>query len=158
MNLFDFDTIIFDLDLTVWDGCEDKYWAKFLHFPFTIQDRKIIGSDGKFVEFHEDIKYVLSKLHETNKNIGFLTLGGCLNTLDEDQPVTHCLKMYDVYKYFNFQKTILYKTDIKSKHIMKSGKTVFIDDSQHNLDDVSQAHSDITVVDRLSFKNWRELL
>ena len=158
MNLNEFDTIIFDLDFTIWDGCEDKYWAKYLKFPYTIKNRKIYGSDQKYVEFHEDIKNVLSILYTSNKNLGFITLGGLLDIQYEDQPVTHCLKMYDVYKYFNHQKTILYKTDQKSKYIIKSGKTVFIDDDQHNLDDINQNHTDIITINRLNFKNWKDLL
>ena len=158
MNLNTFDTIIFDLDFTVWDGCEDKYWAKYLKFPYTIDDRRIYGSDQKYIEFHEDIKDVLSKLYASNKNLGFITLGGLLDISDEDQPVTHCLKMYDVYKYFNHQKTILYKTDQKSKYIIKKGKTVFIDDNQHNLDDINQNHSEIVTINRFDFKNWKDLL
>jgi hypothetical protein len=158
MNLNSFNTIIFDLDFTIWDGCEEKYWAKCLSFPFTIEDRKIYGSDKKYIEFHEDIKFVLSELYKSNKNLGFITLGGLLNISDEDQPVTHCLKMYDVYKYFNHQKTILYKTDIKSKYLMKQGKTIFIDDAPINLEDMKNVHPDVVSLDRFSFKNWKELL
>lgn len=158
MNLNTFDTIIFDLDFTVWDGCEDKYWAKYLKFPYTIDDRKIYGSDQKYIEFHEDIKEILLKLHSSNKNLGFITLGGLLDISDEDQPVTHCLKMYNIYKYFNHQKTILYKTDFKSKHLKKLGRTIFIDDAVNNLEDVSKIHPDVITLNRLSFKNWKELL
>ena len=158
MKINSFDTIIFDLDFTIWDGCEEKYWAKYLTFPYTIKDNKIYGSDNKFIELHEDIKLVLSELHKYNKNIGFITLGGLLNISDEDQPVTHCLKMFDIYKYFNHQKTILYKTEIKSKHLMKSGKTIFIDDSPINLEDMKKSHPDVLSLDRFSFKNWKELL
>lgn len=158
MNLNTFDTIIFDLDFTIWDGCEDKYWAKYLKFPYTIDDRKIYGSDQKYIEFHEDIKDVLAILYTSNKNLGFITLGGLLDVSDEDQPVTHCLKMYDVYKYFNHQKTILYKTDLKSKYLKKLGRTIFIDDAPNNLEDVSKIHPDVITLNRLSFKNWKELL
>ena len=66
--------------------------------------------------------------------------------------------MYDVYKYFNHQKTILYKTDIKSKYLMKQGKTIFIDDSPINLEDMNNVYPDVVSLDRLSFKNWKELL
>lgn len=158
MNLNTFDTIIFDLDFTIWDGCEDKYWAKYLKFPYTIDDRKIYGSDQKYIEFHEDIKDVLAILYTSNKNLGFITLGGLLDVSDEDQPVTHCLKMYDVYKYFNHQKTILYKTDLKGKYLKKLGRTIFIDDAPNNLEDVSKIHPDVITLNRLSFKNWKELL
>jgi len=158
MKINSFDTIIFDLDFTIWDGCEEKYWAKYLTFPYTIKDNKIHGSDSKYVKLHEDIKLVLSELHKLNKNIGFITLGGLLNIPDDDQPVTHCLKMFDIYKYFNHQKTILYKTDIKSKYLVKSGKTIFIDDSPINLEDMKKSHPDVVSLDRFSFKNWKELL
>lgn len=158
INIIEFDTIILDLDFTIWKGCEEKYWAKNLISPYKLSNKKIIGSDLKYIEFDKDIKFFLKKLYKLNKKIGFLTLGGLLSVKDEDQPVTSCLKMYDVYKYFNHQKTILYKTDCKAKHIIKNNKTVFIDDNIDNLEIVSKNHSDITCINRYSFNNWKELL
>ncbi len=158
MKLNDFDTIIFDLDFTVWNGCRDKYWGKNLISPLNLQGRRITGSDGDSIEFQEGIKEVITFLHEHNKRIGFITLGGLL-TVDYDQePVVECLKMYGIYKYFNHQKTVLFKTDKKSRHIIKNGKTIFIDDNEEVLSDIRDNCPDITAVNRYSFANWKELI
>lgn len=158
MKLSDYDTIIFDLDSTIWTGCENEYWGKKLISPLTIKDRKIIGSDGKYVEFHENVKQVLSLLTDQNKNIGFLTLGGLLTVEYDDEPVIKCLKIYDVYKYFNHQKTVLYRTDLKSRHIQHLGKTIFIDDSEEVLRDIRNNCPTVKVLNRNEFNNWGELI
>jgi hypothetical protein len=158
MNLNNFDTIIFDLDFTVWDGCEEKYWGKNLIDPIILKNKRVIGNDGKYIEFHSNIKRVLKQLYKNNKNLGFITLGGLLTVSYEEEPVVKSLKLYDVYKYFNHQKTILYKTDIKSKHIIQKGKTVFIDDSDHNIKDITENCPNITCIHRFSFNNWKELI
>ena len=108
MKLSNYDTIILDLDYTVWDGCEPKYWAKYLNNNLRLEDRKIIDSTGKYVEFHENIKEVLLYLNSLNKNIGFITLGGLLDTEYDDQIVVKCLKLYNIYDLFNHQKIIKY--------------------------------------------------
>ena len=41
---------------------------------------------------------------------------------------------------------------------MKQGKTIFIDDSPINLEDMNNVYPDVVSLDRLSFKNWKELL
>lgn len=158
MNLNNFDTVIFDLDFTIWNGCQDKYWGKNLIPPIEIHGRKISGADNKYIEFHDGIKEVISSLNKNNKKIGFITLGGLLTVSYEDEPVIKCLKMYDIYRYFNHQKTVLYKTDKKSKHIVQSNRTIFIDDNEEVLEDIRNNCSSVTVLNRNDFKNWRELI
>ena len=158
MKLSDYDTIILDLDYTVWDGCEPKYWAKYLNNNLRLEDRKIIDSTGKYVEFHENIKEVLLYLNSLNKNIGFITLGGLLDTEYDDQIVVKCLKLYNIYDLFNHQKTVLYRTGVKSKHILPINKTIFIDDSEENLLDMKLNVPHVDIKNRYSFNNWNELL
>lgn len=158
MKLFDFDTIIFDLDFTIWDGCEKEFWAKLLTFPFRLNDRTIYDTKNKFIKLHKGIEFVLFNLYENKINLGFLSIGGLQEIHHESQPSVICLRMFDIYKYFNHQKTIIYKTERKSNFIIPKNKTLFIDDNEIVLTDVKKFHPQITVLNRYDFKNWEDII
>jgi hypothetical protein len=158
MKLLDFDTIIFDLDFTIWDGCEKGFWAKLLTFPFRLDGRTIYDTEKRYIKFHEGIETVLFNLNKHKINTGFLSIGGLQEVHHESQPSIICLRMFGIYEYFNYQKTITYKTEQKSKHIIPRGKTLFIDDNESMLIDVKNTHPQITVLNRYDFKNWEDII
>lgn len=158
MDLLKYDTIILDLDLTVWTGIEPTFWAKLLQFPFQLVEDIIVGSDGKYIKLHEGFRDVIQKLSDANINLGFLSVGGLQYIPYESQPSVICLRLYQIHDYFKYQRTIVYRDEIKSKYFKPKGKTLFIDDNAANLLDVKEIFRDVDVLNRYDFKNWKDLL
>lgn len=155
----DFDTIILDLDFTIWHGCRDKFWAKSLQFPIKRDKRIIFDKNGDYITLDVGIDTFLIKLTELNKNIGFITRGGFLDTKFDDQPSIICLKEYGIFNHFNYNCHVLYKDDYKSDVFQPLDKTLFIDDNERDLSDInSVGYKNTTVLNRNSFKKWKELL
>lgn len=153
-----FDTIILDLDFTVWKGSKQHFWAKSLEFPITKIRNKLYDKNQDYIELYYGFKKFVSYLNKNNKNVGFITRGGLLNVEYDKQPCIICLRQFDILKYFNYKSHILYKTDLKSNVFEKKGETIFIDDNPLDLDDIKKHHPTVTVLDRTTFKNWNELL
>jgi predicted phosphatase len=153
-----YDTIIFDLDFTLWDGCEKDFWAKKLEFPIKLKNKTIFDKQGKSITLQNGVKEILSYLSLKNKNIGFITRGGLLETEFENQPPIKCLKKFEIFDFFNYQKVVIYKTDLKSRYIIPCGKTLYIDDNPMDLNDISLHHKDIHLINRNDFLNWKDIL
>lgn len=158
IKLKNFDTIIFDLDFTLWDGCEKDFWAKKLKHPINLEKNYIFDSEGKFIKLQNGVAEMLRVLEKENKNIGFITRGGLLKTKDEDQPPIKCLKLFGIFDFFNYEKIVLFKTDIKSKYLKPFGKTIYIDDNPIDLNDISDHHKGTHVINRNNFLNWEDIL
>jgi len=158
IKLIEFETIIFDLDFTIWDGCDKDFWAKKLQFPVRRENNLIIDNDGKHIKLQDGIVEILSFLKANNKKLGFLTRGGLLETEYSDQPSIKCLNLFGIFNMFNHQKTVLYRTDLKSKYIKPIGKTIFIDDNEIDLTDMKENQPNVFSLDRNSFNEWQDLL
>lgn len=158
ININNYDTVILDLDFTIWKGCKAHFWAKSLQFPIYKHRERIIDSNGDYISLYRGVKKFLKHLTEQKKNIGFITRGGLLNIKDEEQPCIICLKTFDIYKYFNYNQCILYKTDLKSRVLCPLDKTIFIDDNPIDLNDIREHHKNVTVLDRTLFTKWSELI
>jgi predicted phosphatase len=158
IKLKNFDTIIFDLDFTLWDGCEKDFWAKKLKHPINLEKNYIFDSENKFIKLQNGVVEMLSALEKENKNIGFITRGGLLKTKYEDQPPIKCLKLFGIFNFFNYEKIVLFRTDIKSKYLKPFGKTIYIDDNPIDLNDISDHHKGTHVINRNNFLNWEDIL
>jgi hypothetical protein len=159
MTLLDYDTVIFDLDYTIWDGCRNSFWAKYLIPPYVLTKNKIYDVNGNFIELQDGIAEILSALFLENKFIGFASIGGLLDVEFENQPSIIFLNLYGIYKYFNYQKLLLYKTEKKASLLIPYKKTLYIDDSIDQLQDVHNIHQDsIDILNRHNFINWKDIL
>jgi predicted phosphatase len=159
MKLLDYDTIITDLDNTIWDGYKPYFWAKLLKLPYTLQGRQVTGAGYEAILLQQDVKEVFTVLFTKNINLGFASIGGLENTSLEKQPSVILLKMFGLYDLFLYQKILVFKTERKSLLINPQGKTLYIDDSTEQLKDVRLVHGDtIDLLHRHSFKNWKDLL
>ena len=98
MKLIDYDTVIVDLDFTIWDGCEPNYWAKLLTPPYTISRNRIYDCTGKYIELHFGVPLVLSVLKQCGVRCGFASVGGIKDLSVEAQPSIIALKLFDIYK------------------------------------------------------------
>ena len=163
-----FNTIIFDLDNTLWQcvtpkgegigAYETSAPYKFLD-ALTIQDIK-----GNIITLQEGVKEVLDILDLCNKNLGIVSRGEKLVDVEKkvsvpfaSQPSTMLLKKFDIFKYFNLY--IIYKAFGNKADLVKSdgNKTLFIDDDKGQLDEVNQK-GEVDVLWRKSFINWKDLL
>ncbi|KKQ34577.1 MAG: hypothetical protein US50_C0043G0009, partial [Candidatus Nomurabacteria bacterium GW2011_GWB1_37_5] len=68
MKLIDFDTVVFDLDFTLWRGNKPRLWAKSLAYPIVPCGLCIMDANCDFIILDKQVKFVLSKLQ--NKNLG----------------------------------------------------------------------------------------
>lgn len=158
IKLKNYDTIIFDLDFTLWDGCEKDFWAKKLKHPIRLEQNFIFDSENKFIKLQDGVIEMLKSLKIQNKNLGFVTRGGLLETKLEDQPPIVCLKLFKILDFFNYDRIVLFRTDIKSKYLKPFRKTIYIDDNPIDLNDISSVHKNISVLDRNSFSKWKDLI
>jgi hypothetical protein len=152
-----YDTVILDLDFTIWTGCRDKFWSKSLIPPLKCRDLVITDTNGDFIKLDDTIIPFLERLTKNNTNIGFITRGGLLLTKYEEQPPIICLKLFKIFHFFKYDSHVLYKTDLKSEYIKPCGKTLYIDDNNVDLMDISSI-KEVDTLNRHHFKNWLELL
>jgi predicted phosphatase len=155
-----YDTVIFDLDGTIWDVLSAKgegmgaYETKppyKLVAPYIILD-----SEDNVIQLQKGIQDMLDLLDLTGKDIGIMSRGEDINKPFEAQPSTQLLKKFDIYKYFNYK--IIYKAfGDKSQYVRPRGVTLFIDDDKSNVDNVNK-RGDVDVLWRKAFKNWLDLL
>lgn len=158
MNLLKYNTVILDLDCTIWDGCEPKFWAKLLIPPLTLKENSIYDSFKNYITLQNNVDTVIKYLRNNNINVGFLSVGGLVDVPYEKQPSIMCLAMFNLLNFFNYQKTIVFRNNKKSEFFIPNGKTLFIDDDNEKLNDIKFNFPEVDVLSRYSFKNWMDLL
>jgi len=162
-----YDTIIFDLDNTIWDCFNPTgtgIGAYTTEAPYELQEKDIIVDiNGNVIRLQEGIRECLEILDNNNKNLGIVSGGQKLSDITsrisipiQAQPSIMLLKKFDIYKYFNYD--IILKAFVnKLEYVRPLGKTLFIDDMQDNLSDVQQ-NPKIDVLWRKSFQTWQQVL
>ena len=157
--LLDYDTIILDLDFTIWTGCKPAFWAKLLEPPYKIDGYRFYGAGNTYIELHSGIQDVLKILYENKKNIGFASRGALNDIPWMSQPSIMALNEFKIHYYFNYQKILVFKTVDKIPFLKPLGKTIYIDDNEDELKRVISMHGDkIDVINRNTFNNWRSIL
>ncbi len=153
-----YDTIILDLDDTIWRGHNTNgIWAKHMDNTWVLDDKgSAIGNDNHRLKLDLEIRDFLNAYRD--KNLGFLTRGGIKYVQWEDQPVIKCLKLFKIYHYFKYDSYVLYKDDKKSRVFLPEGKTLYIDDDNDQLADIRYSFPDVTVLNRHSFDKWTQLI
>lgn len=155
-----YDTIIFDLDNTIWNcyspngdgiGAYETENPYKLVSPGVLQDIK-----GNIIKMQEGAMEVLKALDEDDKNMGIVSRGELFDRPFDAQPSIMILKKFEIYSYFNYE--IILKVGIDKKEYCKPlGTTLFIDDDDTQLQSVMQ-RDDIDVLPRQSFQDWEILL
>lgn len=158
--LLDYDTILLDLDFTVWDGCKPLFWARLLEPPFRLDGKKFYsGHSSDHITLQDGIDEVLKVLFANEKNIGFASRGGADDIDYNHQPTVIALQAFGIYKYFNYQKILVHRTVNKARLLEPSGNTLYIDDNPDDLLKVKEIHGDtIKLLNRNEFNNWRDIL
>jgi len=158
--LEEYDTIIFDLDGTVWDVLSDKgegMGAYETSGPYKLQSRDVVTDiEDNVIQLHKGISEMLDILDLAGKNLGIMSRGEAVDLPFEAQPSTQLLKKFEIYGYFNYE--VIYKAfGDKSAYVRPRGKTLFIDDDKKNIDSVNE-RGDVDVLHRKAFNNWLDLL
>ena len=86
ISINDFNTIILDLDFTVWHGCRAKFWAKELKEPLTLDYNYIHDINGDYIKIDSDFRYFIKQCYNKKKQIGYITRGGLLGIPYDLQP------------------------------------------------------------------------
>jgi hypothetical protein len=158
--LKDYNTIILDLDDTVWFGSETNFWAKRLRGD--LQHRVVDGTEriydetGRFLSLSSDFKVFLKTSLQQGKTIGFLSRGKLLGIPFDLQPSVRVLKMFGLLEFFNICD-LVHKDENKAHWIRPHGETIFVDDNEKDLTCVRIMHPSIKCIDRAAFANWMEL-
>jgi len=162
-----YNTIIFDLDRTLWD-CFTSKGEQIAGYqtipPYSLQSKNIIVDiKGNIIQLQEGVRELLELLDNLDKNLGVVSRGQKLIDVDKrievpfsSQPSVMLLKMFDLYKYFN-KGVILKAFEDKKFYVKEEGKTLFIDDDDRWVQSVNE-REDIDVLNRKSFRNWNDLL
>lgn len=157
MEILKYDTVLLDLDFTIWSGCRHKFWAKSLTSFNRIAPNIIVDKNNDWIRLDDEVDIFLDVLKTNGINLGFVTKGGVLDTPYNDQPAVKCLKLFNILPYFNYCTHVIYKTENKSDYIQPKGKTLFIDDSPDVIKDI-KTNTACDVINRDTFLSWKDLL
>ena len=152
--------VILDLDNTIWscfDPRGNSIGAKHLEVPFVrIDETTFKDIRENIIHLDPTIKDVLEALDDYGIKLGICSRAALKDVTENAQPAVEILKKADLWKYFDY--TITIKPDIKkSEYVFSdSGKVLFIDDQQDNLQDVEQSGR-ADVLDRRRFKEFGDL-
>ena len=156
----DYDTVIFDLDRTIWDCFKPDgtgIGAFMMCAPLKLQSSDtVVDLYGNICKTQAGIRKVLELLDRSNKNLGIVSSGEKRNTPFQAQPSTMLLKKFDLYGYFNHEIVLKEGID-KAQYVKPKGKTLFIDDSQEQVQAVNEK-GEVDVVYRTSFQSWEQTL
>jgi predicted phosphatase len=152
---------IFDIDrtlITSYNSDGKLIWLKNMQPPFEkINDDTVKDAKGSAAFLHQGTREMLFHLFEQNKDIGFLSAGSLPNVEYDLQPSVKIMKMFDIYLYFNSHKILEYKTVKKEEHLKNFEDCVFFDDDEKHIVPAYKLDN-VTVIDRKSFTDWRQLL
>ena len=152
ISLSKFEHVVFDLDRTVWDTY-DRFntliWAKQLVFPLSFNDAGHVVDDvGSVCILRPGITNFLSELFESGKLISFLSVGGIKARQPGFQPSLILLQMFDIGKYFEGDRLLLYKTCPKVGALSCTKSTIMFDDNAKTRDELN-SQTDVRAVSDL---------
>jgi len=152
---------IFDIDrtlITSHNSAAELIWLKNMHPPFKkINDYIVEDAKGSISTLHRGAREMLFHLAKQKKDIGFLSAGALLDVRYDLQPSILIMKMFNIYSFFNSHKLLEYKTVKKEEHLKAFGECVFFDDDEKHIIPAYKLDN-VTVIDRKSFTDWRQLL
>ena len=152
---------IFDIDrtlITSHNSNGELIWLKNMCPPFEkINDYTVKDTNGSISILHKGTREMLFYLAKQKKDIAFLSAGSLLDVRYDLQPSILIMKMFNIYSFFNSHKLLEYKTVKKEEHLKAFGECVFFDDDEKHIIPAYKLDN-VTVVDRKSFADWRQLL
>lgn len=156
----DYDTVIFDLDATIWDvvSATGEGLGAYQMVPPLRQDYPMVvfDSHGNVAKLQKGVVQLFRALNDAGKNIGAVSSGEDEDRPFQAQPATMLLKQFRLYSLINLD-IVLKKDADKKLYVKPHGKTLFIDDKKENVDEVN-AYGRVDVLWRGAFQTWDQLL
>jgi predicted phosphatase len=161
-TLLGYDTILFDLDHTVWTALNNTGQAISVARttpPYELTDQDTVqDSKDNVIRLQDGIRKLMQVLNKNGIALGIVTKSGDSNTPFSAQPGVMLLKAFDLYKYLNDAFVVVLghpeKID-KDDYVRGDGKTLLIDDDLANLKEVNErALADI--LNRNAFISWND--
>lgn len=162
-----YDTVIFDLDGTIWDVITpsgEEEGAYFTDAPYSLLEKDVITDiKGNTIRLQPGVREVLELLDDSGINVGIMSNGekftdealtAALPT--QAQPSIMLLKKFGIYQYFNYDIILKAFVD-KAEYVKAKGRTLFIDDMPKNTLSVDQIPN-VDVLQRKTFQSWEQLL
>lgn len=164
-DIFSYDTILFDLDGTVWDiisSDEKDISAADTKGPYQLLEGDIIlARDGVRIFLHPGFWEFLTLLVEEGISLGVVSSSKSASP-DKDptmQPAFQLLEKFDLGGYFDAGIVIEHSSIPKSRLVNRiaKGKTLLIDNELDVLQDVEE-ESNVDVLPRWTFPDYYELV
>lgn len=158
INLLEFDTIILDADETIWDVVNSSnvgIASKDTVPPYTRKNDDpniVIDAQGNQVILKDGLLSKLRQLKLQGKEIYIVSYSDKDNVGYNDQPIILILKAFNALDLF---EDIIIDDEIpKSESVLNidDGNSVFIDDNEKNIIDVS-LHTDVKTIDSKEHKD-----
>lgn len=155
----DYDTVIFDLDKTIWE-CFDARGTSIPAFkmepPFELVDEGLVKDIREnLCRLQPNFKDVLASLDDYGLNLGVVSRSALEDVSDEAQPAKMLIGKLDILRYFTYLVVIKAGID-KGDYARPDGRTLFIDDDQKMLQAVN-TRGLVDVLSRTKFMGWEKL-
>jgi len=155
----DYDSVVFDLDRTIWDCFTSQgtsIGAYAMQAPFELKSGVLIkDTNGNYCKLQEGVRTLIKSLDADNMNLGIVSSGEQENVTSNAQPSVMMLKKFHLHKYFNLY--VVCKQGInKREYVRPFGRTLFIDDDEENIEQV-KVNEKVDVLNRKVFEDWDEL-
>lgn len=155
-----YDTILFDLDGTLWD-CFTPKGESMGAYKTTPPYKRVFASvatdiNNNIIRVQRGVPELLNALDAADINLGIVSRSELEDKPFSAQPAIMLLKLFDLYKYFNYQISLKLTME-KSEYVKPLGKTLFIDDEQENTNAVNQSGK-ADVLWRGAFGDWDQLM
>lgn len=156
----DYDTVIFDLDNTLWDVVSEAgsaLSAADVVPPLVLMGKDIVlDSQNNTIRLQRFVRELLDLLDKNMTNLGIVSRSELQNRPFESQPAIMLLKKFHIFDYFNYEIHLKHGME-KSEYVRPLGKTLFIDNERENVSNVDlNCCSD--VMWRGSFRQWSDTL
>lgn len=158
--LENYNSVIFDIDQTLIDcfsSAGDSIGCYRTVAPYSLLSKNVIKDiEGNIIRLQQHVRDFLDILDENNINLGICSRGEKRDTPFAAQPTIMILKKFDIYRYFNLDIILKEKIN-KYEYVKPVGKTLFIDDNEEQLQNVS-SNPEIDILNRKAFDDWFQLL
>jgi predicted phosphatase len=158
---------LFDLDLTIWETKNKNglsIWAKQMIPPLQFDGKDAVQDDVYSIcKLKRNFRDYINSLNQSGHKVGFISNSMYFGLPIEIQPVTLLMKEFDLDRYFNYVRILLYKTKSKIPSLIKianqatsdNESVIFFDDNEDILND-ARLIKGLKVIDSKSISDWND--
>ena len=159
---------LFDLDLTIWET-KNKYglsiWAKQIIPPLQSYGKDAVQDDVYSIcKLRSNFRDFINSLNQSGYKVGFISNSKYFGLPIEIQPVSLLIKEFNLDRYFNYERILLYKSESKipslinivNKASSNNEIVFFFDDNEDILKEVRFIEG-LRVIDSKSISDWNDI-